>query len=197
MLAIDLPGHGFTDEVGSVRSSIESMSDSLTALLRSLDVNPRYCLGHSAGAAILCRMALDGHIAPRMIVSINGALVLFAGAAGLLLSRFARILGNAPYLAGMIARRAGKLENIARVIAGTGSHLDAAGIEFYARLVCTPQHLRVALRMMGNWDLHSFARELPLLRGSAPRRDTHARDACGRPCECCTQWNKGTRSGAN
>src|SRR5664279_4381157 len=59
VLAVDLPGHGLTDEVSSLRSSIAGMSESLTALLRALNVNPTYCVGHSAGAVITCRMALD------------------------------------------------------------------------------------------------------------------------------------------
>jgi magnesium chelatase accessory protein len=163
VLAVDLPGHGFTDEVNSTRSSIAGMSESLSALLRALNVDPSYCLGHSAGAVIVCRMALDGHIAPRVIVSINGAFVPFAGAAGRLLAPVARILAASPYLTRIVAGRAGNPANVARIIEGTGSHLDAAGIEFYARLMRNPKHLRGALRMMGHWDLHSFARDLPRL----------------------------------
>jgi magnesium chelatase accessory protein len=63
----------------------------------------------------------------------------------------------------MLARRASDPANVARVIAGTGSQLDAAGIEFYVRLVSNPGHLGGALRMMGNWDLRSFERDLPRL----------------------------------
>jgi magnesium chelatase accessory protein len=63
----------------------------------------------------------------------------------------------------LLARRAGNRANVARLIAGTGSRLDAAGVELYAKLVSSPQHLAGALRMMGNWDLHAFARELPRL----------------------------------
>jgi magnesium chelatase accessory protein len=163
VLSVDLPGHGFTDPVTATRSSIKGMSDLIAALLRTLQVSPQYCVGHSAGAVILCRMALDGHIAPRAIVSINGAFVPFGGAARLLLAPAARFLADSPFMLRLISQRASNPANVARVIAGTGSTLDAAGIELYVRLVSNPKHLAGVLRMMSNWDLHSFERELPRL----------------------------------
>jgi magnesium chelatase accessory protein len=162
--AVDLPGHGFTDPLSAARSSIRGMSDSLAALLRELQVSPRYCVGHSAGAAILCRMSLDGHVAPRCIVSINGAFVPLAGLAARVYRPVARLLAGNPLMSRLISRRACNPANIARVIAGTGSILDSAGIELYARLVGNPKHLAGALCMMANWDLHSFEHELSRLR---------------------------------
>jgi magnesium chelatase accessory protein len=163
VIAVDLPGHGFTDQASTANSSINGMSGSLAALLRELHVSPRYCAGHSAGAAILCRMALDGFIAPRCIVGVNGAFMSLAGVAALLYRPMARFLADRPFVSRLISRRACDRGNIARVIAGTGSRLDPAGIEFYARLVSNPKHFAGALRMMANWDLHSFERELSQL----------------------------------
>jgi magnesium chelatase accessory protein len=161
--AADLPGHGFTGGVGAARSSIAGMSGSMADLLRTLQIAPEYCVGHSAGAVILCRMALDRHIAPRIILSINGAFVPLAGAAGVLYSPIARFLAASPLASRLIARRARNAVTVAHIIANTGSTLDAAGIELYARLVSNPGHLVGTLRMMGNWDLRAFERELPRL----------------------------------
>jgi magnesium chelatase accessory protein len=166
VLATDLPGHGFTDQVSVANSSISGMGDLIATLLRALQVSPQYCVGHSAGAVILCRMALDGHVAPRTIVSINGAFVPLAGAARLLFSPVARFLADSPFMLRLISRRARNPANVAWVIAGTGSTLDAAGIDLYVRLVSNPKHLAGALRMMGNWDLYSFERDLPRLTTS-------------------------------
>jgi magnesium chelatase accessory protein len=163
VIAVDLPGHRFTDAVSVARCSINGMSDSLAALLRTLQVFPRYCVGHSAGAAILCRMALDEVIAPQCIVSINGAFLPLAGVAALWYRPIARFLAGSPLMARLISRRACNRANIARVIAGTGSRLDAAGVEFYARLVSNPKHLEGVLCMMANWDLHAFESELASL----------------------------------
>lgn len=161
--AADLPGHGFTAPLSGSRSSISGMSEAVAALLRALEFRPQYCVGHSAGAVILCRLALDGHVAPRAIISINGAFVPFGGAAGVFLAPIARLLATSRLLPRVIARRAGNPLNVARVIAGTGSQLDPAGLALYTRLVSNPKHVSGALAMMGNWDLRSFERDLPRL----------------------------------
>ncbi|MGV3633340.1 MAG: alpha/beta fold hydrolase, partial [Pseudorhodoplanes sp.] len=50
-----------------------------------------------------------------------------------------------------------------RMIAQTGSTLDARGVELYRRLASNPAHVSAALGMMANWDLRSFAAMLPRL----------------------------------
>jgi len=162
VIALDLPGHGFTDPVQGPASSIVGMSESVSALLREMGAKPSYCVGHSAGAVVLCKMALDRRIAPRVIIGLNGAFLPLRGAAGLLFSPMARLLTHASFVPQLIARRMNSAD-VARLIAGTGSTLDAAGIELYARLVRNPRHLAGAIAMMGNWDLYAFERELPRL----------------------------------
>jgi magnesium chelatase accessory protein len=164
VLAVDLPGHGFTDSVPGARMSIAGMSDCLAALLRTIAVDVRYCVGHSAGAVILCRMALDGHINPRVVIGENGAFVPPAGAAGTLFSPIARLMARGSLVPRLLSLSARNPANVARMIAGTGSCLDAEGIELYARLVRDPRHVAGALAMMANWDLYSFGRELPKLK---------------------------------
>lgn len=163
VLAIDLPGHGFSSSVGGGAGSIEGMSESLAGLLEVLRFNPVYCVGHSAGAVILCRMALDRHIQPRVIVSINGAFVPLGGAAGVLFSPLARLLSRSSYLARLLSWRGAQPGSVARVLEGTGSRVDPVGLDLYTRLVRNPRHVAGALAMMGNWDLHAFARDLPRL----------------------------------
>jgi len=162
VIALDLPGHGFTDPVNGPASSIAGMSESVSALLREIGAQPDYCVGHSAGAVVLCKMALERRIAPRVIIGLNGAFLPLRGAAGLLFSPMARLLTHAAFVPRLIARRTNTAD-VARLIAGTGSTLDAEGIELYARLVRNPRHLAGAITMMGNWDLYAFASELPRL----------------------------------
>jgi magnesium chelatase accessory protein len=127
-----------------------------------MGVNPSCYIGHSAGAVVLCKMALDKRFVPRAIIGLNAALLPLRGAAGLLFSPIARVLTRAAFLPRLIARRTNTAD-VARLIAGTGSTLDAKGIELYARLVRNPRHLAGAITMMGNWDLYAFERELPRL----------------------------------
>lgn len=163
VLAIDLPGHGFTEPLKHSPASIGAMSEAVAALMQVLRFDPQVCIGHSAGAVILCRLGLDRRIAPQVIVGINGAFLPLAGAAGVLFSPIARLLAKGTFLPRLIARRAGNRARVARVIAGTGSTLDATGLDLYARLVGTPEHVAGALAMMSHWDLDAFGGDLPKL----------------------------------
>jgi magnesium chelatase accessory protein len=160
VLAADLPGHGFTEASSANGSSIQGMSESMASLLRALRFKPAYCAGHSAGAVILCRMALDRHIEPRVIISLNGAFVPLGGAAGVLFLPLAKLLARSSLLPRLLARRAGNPASVARVLEGTGSRVDAEGLDLYTRLVRNPKHLAGALVMMGNWDLRGFQHDL-------------------------------------
>jgi magnesium chelatase accessory protein len=165
VIAMDLPGHGFTDSVPPPRCSLPGMSASLAALLDQLQVSPSVWVGHSAGAAILCQMALEQKVAaPGEIISLNGALQPFSGAAGLLFAPIARFLAASGVVPALVARRARDRRAVARLIAGTGSVLDEQGIDLYARLVRDPRHVAGALNMMANWNLRDFAAALPGLR---------------------------------
>src|SRR5262245_57971047 len=57
VVAPDLPGHGFTQSPPGHRLSLVGMAQDLAALCKTLGVSPPLALGHSAGAAILARMA--------------------------------------------------------------------------------------------------------------------------------------------
>jgi magnesium chelatase accessory protein len=162
VIAVDLPGHGFSAASTGQLSSIAGMSECLGALLRTMEVDPGFCIGHSAGAVVLCKTALERRIAPRVIIGINGAFLPLRGAAFMVFAPIARLLTHAAFVPRLIARRTSTAD-VARLIAGTGSTLDAAGIELYARLVRNPAHLAGAITMMGNWDLYAFERELPRL----------------------------------
>ena len=163
VIALDLPGHGFTDGVPARRRSIAGMSDCVHAVLREMQIAPVFCVGHSAGAVIACRMALDAHIAPEVIISINGAFLPLSRAAHRLFSPLAQLLAGSSLLPELLARHVISRANVMRLLAGTGSQLDAQGADLYHRLVRNPRHLAGALGMMGSWDLDSFARELPRL----------------------------------
>jgi magnesium chelatase accessory protein len=164
VVAPDLPGHGFTDVPPFRALSLSGMSTALAGLLRKLDVKPAVVVGHSAGAAILVRMCLDGAIAPCAVVSLNGALLPFPGVARHLFSPVAKVLARVPLLPQLFASRASDRAAIERLINATGSRIDAVGMELYGRLASNPSQIASALGMMANWDLEAFARDLPRLK---------------------------------
>jgi magnesium chelatase accessory protein len=139
------------------------MARDLGALLDVLGVRPEIVVGHSAGAAILIRMTLDGIIAPRLIVSLNGALLPFRGFAGAVFAPLARLLFVNPLVPRLFAWRAADRASTERLIRNTGSEIDADGVALYAALLRHPAHARAALAMMAHWDLDTLLEDMPRL----------------------------------
>jgi magnesium chelatase accessory protein len=164
IIAPDLPGHGFTPSPPSHRLSLPGMAADLGALLGKLGAKPDIVVGHSAGAAILARMCLDGRIAPRLLVSLNGAFLPFGGMARQLFSPLAKLLVLNPLVPRMFAWQASHAGAVERLIHNTGSRIDPQGIALYGRLVRSPAHVAAALRMMASWQLEPLARDLPKLK---------------------------------
>src|SRR5262249_42884942 len=82
VVAVGLPGHGFTQSPPREFLSLYGMGLAVHALLRKLVTAPAVVVGHSAGAAVAVRMAIDGHIAPAVIVGLNAALLPLRGIPG-------------------------------------------------------------------------------------------------------------------
>jgi magnesium chelatase accessory protein len=164
VIAPDLPGHGFTSAPPGHLLSLPGMARDLAGLLAKLGLAPEIAVGHSAGAAILCRMSLDGALpSMRALVSLNGAMLPLDGAPGKIFAPLARLLVGLPLVPTLFAWRAGDRRVVEKLLAGTGSKLDARGIDLYARVVRRPQHAAAALRMMANWNLPPLVRDLPRL----------------------------------
>ncbi len=60
--------------------------------------------------------------------------------------------------------RAADRSAVERLIRETGSTIGPEGIDYYARLLHRPAHVRGALGMMAQWDVRALARDLPRLR---------------------------------
>ena len=162
VVAPDLPGHGFTDAPATARLSLPGMAKSLHGLLQVLNVAPALAVGHSAGAAILARMTLDGQIAPRALVSFNGAFLPLEGVPGQIFSPLAKLLVGLPLLPQLFAWRA-KDNAVATMLEGTGSRIDPQGVMLYGRMIRNPAHAGAALGMMAQWDLRPLWQDLPRL----------------------------------
>lgn len=164
VIAPDLPGHGFTSSPAAEGFTLPGMARSVGRLMQTMNLQPVIAVGHSAGAAILIRAALDGLLAPSAIVSLNGALLPLGSVIGMFFSPVAKLLVSAPGASNLMSWRAEKIERVERVLRGTGSAIDSTGLDLYARLFRNPGHVAAALGMMANWDLRSLTHDLPDLR---------------------------------
>lgn len=165
VIAPDLPGHAFSDPLPLRKLSLPGMADAVARLMETLGRKPEIIVGHSAGAAVAIRMTLDGRASPRLIVSLNGALLpIWSTRLAPLFVSAAKLLAINPFAPWLFARRARDPAVVARLLGGTGSTISAEDARLYRRLASTPSHVAGALGMMAGWDLRAFERDLPRLK---------------------------------
>lgn len=158
VVAVDLPGHGFTQVGSRSRSGLHAMAQDLHDLMVQEGWTPSITVGHSAGGAIALQMALNGHT--RQVITLNAALSSFKGIAGVLFPAIARILATAPFAPQVLSRMTGTETQVQALIRNTGSTLNTSGIALYTKLVADPDHVAGTLRMMAQWDLERLRDQL-------------------------------------
>lgn len=164
VLAPDLPGHAFTRPAGGKEVTLPAVAEAVAALVRALHVAPTQLVGHSAGAAIALQMCLAGLAGTAArVVSINGALLPLQGPLQQWFSPIAKWLVVNPLVPHLFAWQAANPAVLRRLLASTGSVLDAEGAALYGRLVTDADHAAGALRLMASWHLGPLAEALPRL----------------------------------
>lgn len=164
ILAMDIPGHGFTSLPDSDRLSLPGMARAIGDLVAHLKFAPDIAVGHSAGAAILARMCLDDMIAPKGLLSINGALLPLSAWSFQFFAPLARLMFVNPVVPRFFTWIAESDKQVRDLIEGTGSKIDERGLKLYGRLFQNTNHVTGALGMMANWDLPSLEKDLPKLK---------------------------------
>lgn len=162
VLAVDLPGQGFSTLGNKSRCGLSLMTEDLWHLLKTLDFVPTAIIGHSAGAAIMLRMALDHpELKDTNLVAINGALGNFRGVAGFLFPAMAKLLALNPLTAPLFAMSAASPDRVKGLLASTGSTPDRDGLKQYSALISDRAHVDATLAMMSQWKLDALLRDLP------------------------------------
>ncbi|MEM9222306.1 MAG: alpha/beta fold hydrolase BchO [Pseudomonadota bacterium] len=162
VVAVDLPGHGFTGTPLFLRMTLPGVSELLGDFCRAARVDPDVVVGHSIGAALAIRMAIDGIVSPREIVGFNGSLRPYAGAAAPIFSTLARLLFINPFTPKLFAATASP-SRVETMINNTGSKIPREGLDYYRRLFRNPGHVNGALSMMAGMDLAPLQSDLPKL----------------------------------
>lgn len=185
----DLPGQGFTRLGNRMRCGLETMAEDLAALMADQGWQVEAIVGHSAGAALALRLCEVLPEAPRCVAGLNAALGNFDGLPGVVFPMLARLLALNPFVPSLFARLAGGRAQVERLLATTGSRIDAEGLQLYGRLVSDPAHVDGTLTMMAQWQLDGLIARLPqiavptlFLTGSADRAvpPSVSRDAAAR-----------------
>lgn len=164
LLSADLPGHARSGPLPARRRSLPGMAAALGDLLHHLRLQPHAVVGHSAGAALMLQLALDGRLPRARLIGLNAALLPFEGWAGFLFPPLARLMALNPVVPWLAAWRAQDPAAVRRLIAATGSRLDDDGVAHYAALLRRPAHVAGVLSMMASWDLQALQAALPRLQ---------------------------------
>lgn len=162
----DLPGHGFTEAPTYEGLSLPAMAEALGDLLGDIEARPELVVGHSAGAAILARMSLDRIVEPKLLVSLNGAILPLHGVPGHIFAPLARLFVQSGFMSRLFAWRARNTDLVNRLMRDTGSELRPDQLKQYTRLAGSTEHIEAAIGMMANWDLKALEPDLNQLEPS-------------------------------
>jgi len=164
VLVPDLPGHGGTSAFADREASLPRMAQAVAVLLAALGLQPQLVAGHSAGAAVMVQMALDGLLpSARGLLAVNGALEPLPGLMGLVAPAVARLASRSALLPAWVTRHAAQPRALSHLIASTGSQLSEDGVAHYRELLERPEHVRGVLDMLANWRLDELQARLPQL----------------------------------
>ena len=158
VVALDLPGQGFTQLGAQHRCGLDAMVEDILALCHAEDLRPAALIGHSAGAAIALRLSETLPVA--RVIGINAALDTFHGVAGVLFPVLAKTIAATPLAATLFSATASQGNTVARIIEGTGSKLTAQDLDCYRRLVASRSHVQATLLMMAQWQLEPLLARL-------------------------------------
>ncbi len=170
VIALDLPGHGFTQLGARHRSGLDLMAKDIAALCIQEGWAPDVIVGHSAGAAVAIQLAAPDLLQreyPHIVIGINAALSEFKGIAGLLFPTMAKTLAALPFTARLFSGESSNPARVEALINSTGSILDAQGLELYRKLIADQNHVDGTLLMMAQWQLRPLLNQLPKHKSDA------------------------------
>jgi magnesium chelatase accessory protein len=167
VIAVDLPGHGFSQRPVTTSLSLDGMADALGELLKTLRWQPTVVIGHSAGAALAVQLALNNAIdANTRIISINGALIPFGAYALPLMAPLSKVLAQFSVIPSIFSWQSRSDLVVNHLLAQTGSTVPNQSKRCYKILMSNAFHSQSALKMMAAWDLKTLTEQLPQLKNS-------------------------------
>ncbi|MGS4945629.1 alpha/beta fold hydrolase BchO [Meridianimarinicoccus sp. RP-17] len=164
VVAIDLPGQGFTRMGTKLRCGLRPMAEDIATLIRAEGWAPAAIVGHSAGGALALRLAQilpNGDSPAPKIIGLNAALAPFDGLAGWLFPVLAKTLVLNPLVPRLFSLTSGNPARVRQLIESTGSRIGDADLALYTRLIADRGHVDATLRMMAGWNLDPLLADLP------------------------------------
>ena len=158
VIAVDLPGQGFSRAGSRHRLSLTRMSEDLAALAAHEGWHLDLIVGHSAGAALALDLAC--RIDPKGVVGLNAALGKFEGVAGWLFPLMAKVLALNPFASSILTRMPNSEARVRELLETTGSRFDDRTLALYRRLAADRDHVSGTIAMMAQWNIDALLARL-------------------------------------
>lgn len=168
VVAPDLPGHGFTRGAEPASLTLPRMREAIAAMLAALEVpRPAVVVGHSAGAALALRWAVDAPRPPRALLGFAPSLVAPPAKTMQWMAPVVQPIATSPFFTAMLATVAAPTGFLDWLLNTTGSVLPEVQRRCYRTLFSDAAHLRGAMSFMAAADLPSLLPACSALRGPA------------------------------
>ena len=154
VLAMDLPGHGFTRGADYERLDLANIAQQLDVLLEVLELGaPAVVAGHSAGFPLALRWSLLGRHRAGGLVGYAPSLVPPPPAYALFLGPLINPLATSGPVASLLAATIGPSGMVDRLLDSTASILTETQRRHYRSLFSESAHVRGAMNFMAASDL--------------------------------------------
>ena len=149
VIAVDLPGHGFTMGAQKEQLHINEIAKYLNSLLEEIDIpNPHIIVGHSAGANCALALSLLLKKPPAAIVGFNPSFVSPPRSLLLLLGPIVNPLFTSTLMANILAASIPKTNLINKLLDSTNSLLDQEQRKPYQYLFKQEHHIYGSMNFM-------------------------------------------------
>ena len=156
VLAPDLPGHGFTKNLGTKNLSLDALAVKLTELREALKIEYfDYIIGHSAGATLALSYTLQNKQA-KTIVGLNPSLISLPSFYHRFIAPFLNPIVTSSFFTAVLADLLPHTKMIDSLIDSTNTKLNSEKRDRYKTLFKNADHLNGSMSFMAGTDIPSL-----------------------------------------
>ncbi|MBU3561786.1 MAG: alpha/beta fold hydrolase [Rhodoferax sp.] len=156
VVAVDLPGHGFTKNLGNKTLSLDQLADTLTDLRKALKIDYfDSIIGHSAGATLALSYALKNK-QPKTIIGLNPSLISLPNFYNKFVAPFLNPIVTSSFFTAVLSDLLPRTSMIDSLLDSTKSVLPPEKKERYKTLFKSADHLNGSMSFMAGADIPSL-----------------------------------------
>jgi magnesium chelatase accessory protein len=156
VVAVDLPGHGFTKNLGNKTLSLDQLADTLTDLRKALKIDYfDSIVGHSAGATLALSYALKNK-QPKTIIGLNPSLISLPNFYNKFVAPFLNPIVTSSFFTAVLSDLLPRTSMIDSLLDSTKSVLPPEKKERYKTLFKSADHLNGSMSFMAGADIPSL-----------------------------------------